>query len=231
MSKFYIGLVLSCVLMFSAVDVQADSLAPVTDVNVTGGILDEITYNSNTYASTNLLLGTTTRWYIIDNVEYLWPDGDPPPPGTPTVGGTSTPKQGDIGAKADNFLFQDATGATDISSIDGIDFQQTIFPELVDTIFVFERGGSDTGLVYPILADDSLGAGLAITAGGFPYGDTGVSVNGQNAHGYVLETDIPVKGLRIAASGHDALTVAAVPEPMTLGLLAFGGLAVLRRRR
>ena len=190
---------------------QADTLSAVSTITTSGNIeLLDLTHNGQTYVVANgdLILGITTRWYIINSVENHWPDGDPVPAGCPTVGGTSSPKVNDIGAKADNFLFANA-GATDISSIDGIDFQQTIFSELVDTIFVFERGGSDTGFVQPILADNSLGTALNITAGGFPYGDTNVNVNGQDAHGYVLETDVPVKGIRITASGHDALTVAA----------------------
>ena len=53
----------------------------------------------------------------------------------------------------------------------------------------------------------------------------------QTAFGYVLTTDVPVKGLRITASGHDSLSISAIPEPATLVLLSIGGLVILRRRR
>ena len=213
MKSFYFVLLTwgVCLAVLLPGSVQADTLSPVSTITTTGNIeLLDLTYNGTTYVVANgdLILGITTRWYVIDNVEYHWPDGDPVPAGCPTVGGTSDPKVGDIGAKADNFLLADG-GATDISSIDGIDFQETIFPYLVNTIFVLERGGNDNGIVYPILADDSLGTAQTLTGGGAMYGNTGVGVNGQNAFGYVLETDVPVKGIRITASGHDSFVVTA----------------------
>jgi len=239
MDRGIVVLLIGVLLVTAINSVQADSLSPVTTITESAGELVDLTYNGTTYVTANndLILGETRRYYIHPDtgIHTWWVDGTDPWPlegvYTETVGGTSTPKPGDIGAKADNYLFRTASGSTDISSIDGIDYQQTIFSQLVDTIFVFERGGNDNGFVYPILADDSLGTGLQLAAGGAPYGNTGVGVNGQTAFGYVLETDVPVKGLRIEASGHDALTIAAVPEPITLSLLAFGGLAVVRRRR
>ena len=48
--------------------------------------------------------------------------------------------------------------AYDISSIDGIDFQETIFPFETDTIFLFERGGNDTGTWQGINPDGSWGS-------------------------------------------------------------------------
>ena len=218
--------------------VQADLLTKLTDATAVDDVLTRFAHAAAEYnvANGDLVTGTTTRWYVIDNVEYLWPDGDPAPAGTPTVSGTSSPKEPDIGADADNFALRvpNATGGleNDMSSIDGIDFQETIFPFLVDTIFIFERGGNDNGTVQAILADDSLGAALTLTKNGEPYGNTGINVGGQNACGYVLETDVLVKGLRITASGHDALSISApIPEPATMALLSLGGLLGLRRRR
>jgi hypothetical protein len=211
--------------------VWADSLDGLPDITAADDALVSLTYLGTEYvaADGDLLLGTTARWYIpAGGVATLWAEGDPAPDAT--VSGTSTPKDADVGSKADNFVFR-VGSSNDISSIDGIDFQQTVFPALVDTIFVFERGGNDNGTVQAILADGSLGTALTLTKNGEPYGNTGVNVGGQNAFGYVLTTDVPVQGLRITASGHDALSVSAIPEPATIALLGLGGLALLRRRR
>ncbi|UCD49830.1 MAG: discoidin domain-containing protein [Phycisphaerales bacterium] len=191
----------------------ADELDGVSDITVTGGELISFRYGGTEYAAANedVILGTTTRWYIpATGVETLWPEGDPAP--ADTVTGTSNAKSGDVGSKGDNFLFTD-NGATDISSIDGIDFQETIFPVPTKMIFVFERNGNDNGTVQGIFEDGSLGTALQLVANGAPYADTGVNVNGQVAHGYVFISDKPVVGLRITASGHDTLTICAVPMP------------------
>jgi hypothetical protein len=191
---------------------RADSLAGVSDATVTGGAIISVRYDGTEYvvANEDLMLGTTTRWYIpaATGIPTLWADGQPVP--TATVTGTSDPKSGDVGSKGDNFLFT-LNGATNISSIDGINFQETIFPLPTKMIFVFERGGNDNGTVQGILADGSLGMALKLTANGAPYANTGVSANGQNGFGYVFTSDDPVIGLRITASGHDTLSISAVP--------------------
>jgi hypothetical protein len=219
--------------MFLCSTVRADSLSGLPDVTVVDGAIISLLYSGTEYvaADGDLVLGTTTRWYIPTDtgVETLWAEGDPAP--AATVSGTSTVKVPDVGSNADNFFFGIEGDADNISSIDGIDFQQTVFPTLVDTVFVFERGGNDNGTVQAILADGSLGTALTLTKSGAPYANTGVSVAGQNAYGYVLTTDVPVQGLRITASGHDALSISAIPEPATIALLGLGGLALLRRRR
>jgi len=203
--------VLLSILLCSAV--QADQLIGLPDA--VGGVVDgnevvvSFTYAGTEYvvADGDLVLGTTTRWYVINSVEYHWPDGDPVPAGCPTVSGTSTCKVGDQGWKADNFTFRVPSWTNDICSIDGIDFMETVFPFLSDTFFVFERNGNDNGTVQAIRADGSLGPALTLTSGGSPYAATGINVGDQQAYGFVLITDAPVKGLRITASGFDALSI------------------------
>ncbi len=208
---------------------EADTLSGLGDVTVVDGAIVSIRDEGTEYvvADGDLILGTTTRWYVLDGVETLWAEGDPAP--AATVSGTSDPKDGDVGSKADNFLFT-LNGSTNISSIDGIDFQETIFPSLVDTIIVFERNGNDVGTMQAIYADGSLGAAVAFVkaSDGGPYADTGIDVNGQNAYGVVFRTSVPVQGVRITASGHDTLSISAVvpvEPPATITVEAGGDIA------
>ena len=218
-------------------------LAGLPDVTVVDGAIVSLRYGGADYvvADGDLVLGETTRWWVDgEGNEILWDPNDPStnPPSGGSVSGTSTPKPGDTGAKADNFLFQlPNNGATDISSIDGINFQQTVFPILSDTFFLFERGGNDAGSWQAIWADDSLGPVVPFdtAANGGPYANTGIGVNGQNAFGVVFTTDELAKGVRITASGHDTLSISVpVPEPSTFMLFAVGALGLvgfLRGRR
>ena len=193
---------------------QADTLSGLADVTVVDGAIVSLRHADAEYtvADGDLVLGTTTRWYIDANgVETLWAEGDPTP--AATVSGTSTPKSGDVGSNADNLMFAVEGDRDNISSIDGIDFQETIFPFPTNTIFLFERGGNDKGSWQAILEDGSLGAEVAFNKA--PYADTGVNVNGQNAFGVVFTTDVPAIGVRITASGHDTLSISALaPEPI-----------------
>ena len=203
----FLAIVLLSMLLCGAV--EADSFDGLPDVTVVDGVIISFQYAGTEYVIANgdVVTGTTTRWYVIDNVEYHWPDGDPIPAGCPTVSGTSNCKVVDVGSNADNFFFGIEGDADNISSIDGIDFMETDFPFLTDTFFVFERNGNDNGTVQAIYADGSLGPALTLTSGGSPYAATGIDVAGQQAYGFVLITDVPVKGLRITASGFDALSI------------------------
>ncbi|MHC4727407.1 MAG: hypothetical protein ACYS17_09280 [Planctomycetota bacterium] len=208
MSKNLLCLILFAVVVI-ATPVGADTLTGMADVTVVDGTIISFRHEGTEYVVEDgtVSLGTTTRWYVpASGVETLWEDGTPTPEAT--VSGTSTVKAGDIGPKADNFMFT-LNGATNISSIDGIDFQETVFPFLTNTFFHFERGGNDTGTWQAILADGSLGAPVAFNAAAV-YADTGVSVNGQNAYGVVFTTDVPVMGVRITASGHDTFSISAL---------------------
>jgi len=196
-------------LAFAHTCALADELVGLSDVTAVGGAIISLRYEGVEYVveDGDLVLGTTTRWYIQGGVETLWEEGTPTP--AATVTGTSTVKAGDVGSKADNFNFTD--GGTNISSIDGIDFQQTVFPSLSKVFFHFERGGNDTGTWQAIYANGSLGTPVQFTASNV-YADTGVNVNGQNAFGVVFLTDAPAIGVRITASGHDTFSI-SIPAP------------------
>ena len=136
----------------------------------------------------------------------------------------SNPKGGDIGEKADNFFLR-VNNANNISSIDGIHFQETLFETPADTFFLFERGGNDTGTWQAIHADRSpAGPLVSFIRGdqGGPYANTGVNVGGQNAWGVAFTTDTPVAGVRISASGHDTLSIST---PVLFDELTWDGLS------
>ena len=149
-------------MVVNAASVWADSLSGQADITVVDDAIISLRYAGREYvvADEDLILGITTRWYIPadTNVPTLWVEGDPAPEAT--VSGTSSPKGGDVGSKADNFLFT-LEGSYNISSIDGIDYQETIFAVPSDTFFLFERGGNDAGTWQAILVDGSLGAEVA----------------------------------------------------------------------
>ncbi len=90
----------------------------------------------------------------------VWNDGDPLPADLAEVADTSNAKVGDVASHVDNNTWVVA-GANNISSLDGLPFQQTIFASPVNTIFVFERGGNDNGTILPILLNDTLGTPLS----------------------------------------------------------------------
>ena len=114
MYKRFVVLVLF-VLAVAGTSAHADTLTGLADVTVVNGEIISLRYEGTEYVIADglLALGTTTRWYIDGGVEVLWPDGDPVPAAAPTVAGTSDAKVGDVGSKADNFLFT-LNGSTDI---------------------------------------------------------------------------------------------------------------------
>lgn len=212
--------VISLSLVFLVTCVQADTLTGFSDITMAGNTLASLRYGGTEYVVANgdLMLGTTTRWYIpaATGVATLWKDGDPAP--AATVPGSSDPKRADIGAHADDWIFATSGAAGGICSIDGINYLETVFAAPTKTIFVFERGGNDTGKFQAILADGSLGPEVAFknAAGGGPWADTKVGVSGQNAFGTVFTTDVPVKGIRISAPGFDALSIFALQASTTI---------------
>jgi len=213
MSKRFILLMLLAPAVMST-SARADKLTGMADVTVVDGEIISFRHEGTEYvvAEEVVVLGTTTRWYVDGGVETLWPEGDPVPAAAPTVPNpSSNAKVGDVGSNADNFFFAVPGDPDNISSIDGINFQETVFPFLTNMFFVFERNGNDNGTVQAILPDGSLGTAMRLAAGGAPYANTGVDVNGQAAYGYVVTTDVPVQGIRITAEGHDTLSLSALP--------------------
>jgi hypothetical protein len=194
-----------------------DMLIGLADVNVVDNAIISLSFDDANYivADGDLTLGTTTRWYVDANgIETLWAEGDPAP--ADTVSGTSYAKDSDLGSHADNFLLT-LEGTPNMSSIDGINFQETIFPTSSNTFFMFERGGNDKGAWQAILADGSLGEAVEFdkASNGGPYAKTAFKANGQSAYGVVFKIKEPAIGVRISASGHDALSI-SVPTPVVI---------------
>ena len=88
-----------------ATHAQVDTLSGLADATVVDGAIVSVRDGETEYviADGDLILGTTTRWYVEGGVETLWAEGDPAP--AETVSGTSTVKGGDVGSRADNFQF------------------------------------------------------------------------------------------------------------------------------
>ena len=230
-----IAVVLSVVLMagIASADIVSGFTDVTLDTSVAGEIImTDLTWGWITYNSGQFIYGTTERYYNTTNgTTELWVNGSGVPADILAVSGTSTPKVGDTGDHADNNIWRTG-GANNISSLDAIAYQETIFASPVDTIFVFERGGNDGGTVQAILVGGGLGTPFTLTAGGAPYANVSLLTGGSGEFGYVYESDIPIAGIQIAAPGHDAFTVVTIPEPTTLALLGLGGLlAIVRRRR
>jgi len=116
--------------------------------SMAGNKIASIPYGGTEYVVANgdPILGTTTRWYIpaATGVPTLWAEGTSAP--AATVTGTSDPKVSDVGSKADNWILDVSGAAGGMPSIDGINYQETVFPLPTKLIFVFERDG--TGTVY-----------------------------------------------------------------------------------
>ena len=164
---------------FSAVTVD-DSSDPGT---VT---LTDLTYNGVTYTSAQFIFGTTTRFYDSETGSTeVWTEGTGVPGNIVNVPGSSSPKAGDVGSHGDNALWLTEGDGPDISSLDALPYQETLFSSPVNVVFVFERGGNDDGTIIPILVGGGLGMPSTLTGPGDPYALIG-NYSGQNDHGYVF---------------------------------------------
>ena len=199
--------------------------------------LTGLTFDSVSYTSSQFVYGTTQRYYnVTGGGTAVWsPELSTFPVDGTAVAGTSTPKVYDVGSDADNNIWRlaptDGGLAPDMASIDGLPFLQTIFAAPVTEIFLFERGSGDPGSLLPILSQD--GSVLGTTPLTLAYSQVvGISIDNQNVQGFVYQPDSPVWGFRVSASGLDALSILAVPEPSIASLfgLSLLGLAARRRR-
>lgn len=200
------------VFLVGAMSAHADELISMPDATIEDGELISFRFQGKEYIPANgdVVLGTTSRWYVSGGVETLWEEGGPTP--AATVTGTSTPKPNDVASNADDFFFGPAGSEDGMSSIDGIDFQETIFENTSTLFFAFEQGGNDNGSWRAIYADGSMGPAVAFTSGSV-YGSTGVTIGSQVAHGVAFRTDAPAIGVRITASGHDTYCI-CIPKPI-----------------
>jgi len=192
---------------------KLNTLSGLADVTVADGAIVSIRHAGaeHVVANKDLVVGITTRWFIdpATGLETLWAEGDSAPGAT--VSGTGPIHADRVGSNADNYLFVSNDGGANMSSINSIDFQETIFEEPTDTFFVFERGGDDKGFVQAILEDGSLGQPMSFNKA--PYANTGAHAAGLLGFGMVFETSELVMGVRITASGHDTLSISTPIAP------------------
>ena len=167
-------------------------------------------------------VGDTDPWALTINVLGL------PPVGVPG----DFDDDGDVDADDIDILCDNMGGAPDPYDVDedgDVDEDDLVF--LIENLAEWDNG-VDTGIGTKqgdFNLDGLVNAtDLAIMKGTF--GTSGVNYAGGNANcdDLVNATDLAIlKG----TFGFVALTGGSVPEPMTIGLLAMGGLTLLRRRR
>ena len=175
------------------------------------------------YSVGQLAVGSTVRYYMNDaGSAAAWlPDDGTVPADLDDQGGGA--KAQDPGFDADDFIY----GDSHMSSLDGLLYSDTLFGQQVSTIILMERGGNDAPMIYGITGG-VLDAGTQMSTSDWGY--SGFN-DGQNVDGVIITFDTPVDGIRFEVNGLDAYTVAAVPEPATMSILALGGLLALRRRK
>ena len=130
---------------------QADALAGFSDITVASDAIVSLRHAGTEYVVANGDL----RWAQRPGGLSLWLPGcrlcglkrlrllrRRRPRGTPQTRG--------VGSEGDDCPVR-LNGSNNMSSLDGINFQETIFPLLTNTVFVFERGGNDTGTFQAIL--------------------------------------------------------------------------------
>jgi len=238
---------LTCI---SCIAVAVDTISPLASADVSWATdagwntsLVSVKHNGTTYATWQLATGTTTRYYAVSNglvppgdsgVRAVWVEGSATPLDIYQIPLTSTPKSNDYASRADNYAWTGSgSNGCDLASLDALPYMDIMFANPATVVFCFERGGNDSGTVYGITGG-VLGTGITVTSGTSYGGAMTFLVGGitsNTAKAFKLTFDVPVDGIRLAASGFDALTVCTIPEPATLSILAIGGLLALRRRK
>jgi len=139
----------------------ADTLSGLADVTVVDGAIESVRDGETEYvvADGDLILGTTTRWYVLDGVETLWAEGDPAPEAT--VSGTSNPKDGDVGSKADNFPVSVNNKFPDLIAPISCDFEGNDNSEIIGSstngdIYAIDGGSGKLVAGFPISIGDTI---------------------------------------------------------------------------
>jgi hypothetical protein len=189
----------------------------ITSWSITGNYGDVLALNG--ISASDMIIGTTAFY---DSGNIIIPVGSSP---------------FEQAANSDDFSL-----ATTTSANAPMAYIQTMFSVPTTTIFLLEKNGNDTGTFQSLDASgNNVGAALSFVGGGPGWISTGYLSHlnqgvtdpaaSQLAYGTVITSDVPIYGIRLNSPGIDPVSIMAVPEPATVGLLGIGVLMLLRRKR
>ena len=192
------------------------SLTAVTSLSIAGtlGGVDGVVMSINGIPTSGLILGTTTY-----------------------TAGTANP------SAPNNFsYYADDFSLTTSAISDSQTYIQTLFSQPITQVFLFEKSGNDGGTLEALDSSGNV-IGNSISYAPHPtayWTDTGYrgdSLNPQEAWDLAITSDTPIYGVRfVNGSGYgidpiSVMAVAPIPEPAAVGLLGFGMLMLLGRKR